>query len=543
MLESTVSSLSTTQRPELLASLAQETYDCIIIGGGITGAGLANAVASKGLKVALIEANDFAAGTSSRSSKLIHGGLRYLAMGDIALVKESARERKVLHNIAKHLAEPHWMVLPAKNRPQFLKYRIGVSLYEKLGQVAPEDKHQNWLYENLLAELPMLNLAKVPYACAYREYLTDDARLVMANLRKSTLYGTICCNYLRVTGFIKESAKVAGVETVCELTGCKIVVRGSCIVNAAGPWAEELCYFDQYNHQKQLQLSKGVHVVVEHDKLPVKHPVMLTTADSRPLFVVPNGNSTYIGTTDTAFNSSAHYWPNIEVKDVDYILRNSNAYFPDNQLGVDDCISAWSGLRPLITNKNGKKKNTKKISRKDEVWVSDSGLITIAGGKLTGYRKMADNVLKAIKETHQFTLDDKQHDQTLPGGNFHGSVGELADLIKRKFDIAEELANRLVRLYGIESKSILNANSTTFAPDLPLLKSEIAWSIYNESAHHLSDVIYRRTRCAIYYPKETKHYLTAIGNYMAQLAKWDEQRTKKEIADAKRQLVADILFT
>ncbi len=541
MSEPQVTSHSANNRINLLTKLQQDTFDCIIIGGGITGAGLANAAASSGLKVALVEADDFASGTSSKSTKLIHGGLRYLAMGDFALVKESALERKELYRIAPHLAEPHWMVLPARNRAEFLKFRVGVNLYEKLGAVEAKDRHQNWGAEKLCAELPMIDRRNTPFACAYREYLTDDARLVLANIRKAALYGTISCNYLRVTQFLKENNKISGVEARCSLSGDTIAIKSRCVINASGPWAEELCYMDQNSHQQKLQLSKGVHVVVPAEKLPVKHPIMLVTPDGRPLFAIPHGAATYLGTTDTVFNKAANYWPHIEVSDVDYILRNSNANFPEYQLCVDDCMSAWSGLRPLISN--NKKMNTKKISRKDEVWVSSSGLITIAGGKLTGYRKMAEHVLATLKSKHNFLLANKPVDETLPGGNFPGNVNALAESYVKEHGVSNELTSRLVRLYGTESKSILNANKDQFADDFPLLKSEIAWGVYNESAQRLTDMIYRRTRCAIYYPKETKHYLTAIGQYMATLVKWTPQQTEKEIADAKRQLVADILFT
>jgi glycerol-3-phosphate dehydrogenase len=276
----TVPRLATPERAASLDALERERFDLAIVGGGITGAGIAREAALRGLSEALLESEDFAAGTSSRSSKLIHGGLRYLALGEVALVRETALERKVIFRLAPHLAERRWMVLPVHSRAALLKFRAAITTYEKLGAVEREDLHRNWGADELEREEPAIDRAEWRFACAYREYLTDDARLVLANLRAAAAGGAIALNWAPVTGVIVENERAAGVTATCRLTGREVRVRASCVVNAAGAWVEALRRFEDPAAPALLHLSKGVHVGVPASRLPVRNLLLLATETS-----------------------------------------------------------------------------------------------------------------------------------------------------------------------------------------------------------------------------------------------------------------------
>jgi glycerol-3-phosphate dehydrogenase len=308
-----------------LADVAGERFDLVVVGGGITGAGVARHAAQAGLRTLLLEADDFAAGTSSRSTKLIHGGLRYLAMGDIALVREGALERRCLLAMAPHLVEPRWMLVPARagwvtqaaHRHRSLRVaRRGAAEGAAPQLAAPADR----------AGRAAARQHAAARACLYREYLTDDARLVLATLRAAAAYGAATCNY-------------AGVEHI-ELggDGCRVRVRdvatgtlhqidGRVVVNAAGPWVETLLPDRHPEHGPRLHLSKGVHVVLSRSRLDVRHMVMMTAADGRPVFAIRRGDVTYVGTTDTSHPGGAEHWPAVDAGDVGYLLDTVNAHF------------------------------------------------------------------------------------------------------------------------------------------------------------------------------------------------------------------------
>src|SRR5690606_6365007 len=254
----TAPAVTSADRAAALDALERERFDCVVIGGGITGAGIARAAARAGLAVALLEAADFAAGTSSRSSKLIHGGLRYLAMGDVALVRETALERKHVHRLAPHLAEPSWMLVPARSWAGLLKFRAGLGTYETLGAVAEADRHRNLNAEELARREPLLRRERTPWACVYREYLTDDARLVLANLRDAVRWGARVLNHAPVEAIVVEGGRAGGVEARCVESGRRVRVRAAVVVNAAGPWVEAVRRLEAPGAADLLHLSKGV---------------------------------------------------------------------------------------------------------------------------------------------------------------------------------------------------------------------------------------------------------------------------------------------
>lgn len=528
------SGLDATARTEALSALTSANFDLIVIGGGITGAGILRDASQRGLRVALIEANDFASGTSSKSTKLIHGGIRYLAQGYISLVREGALERKRVHRIAPHLAEPRWLMLPARNTIEWLKYKIGVTAYEMLGDVDRRDRHFDVSGSELASHEPLLDRSRYPRACVYREYLTDDARLVLANVRAGIEAGGVAMNRLAASGIIKDGGRVQGVRARCTLTGDELDIRGKAVINAAGPWVESVARFDGVPTPKPLVLSKGVHIAVPRERLPLNQMVMTITPDNRPVFMIPRGEIVYIGTTDSRYEAEDE-WPEVLPEEIEYLLRQPAAYCGVN-LRREDCLTTWAGLRPLISQTG---KSTREISRRDEIWVSESGLITIAGGKLTGYRKMAEDTVDKACELIGTTASAVDVEQPLPGGDFAVSLRELALDVTQTWPMPDDRAERLVSLYGAESRDVLALGSREIVPGSKIVDGEVRWAITREGAHSVEDILYRRTRAAYYEPARIEALIEPVAQLAAGPLKWTEQQRIEQVAAMKARFDAD----
>jgi glycerol-3-phosphate dehydrogenase len=516
-----------------LADLPDQPWDLVVVGGGITGAGVARHAAQAGLRTLVLDAADFASGTSSRSTKLIHGGLRYLAMGDIALVRESALERKSLLAMAPHLTEPAWMLVPAESRLGFFKLRIGISLYERLGAVGRVERHRNLDRAGLRDEEPLLDRQRQPWACLYREYLTDDARLVLATLRAAARYGAEACNYARVTA-VTESAGGCRIRAVDGFTGVERELACRVLVNAAGPWVEGLLD-RQPDARARLHLSKGVHLVVSHGRLPVRHMVMMTARDGRPVFAIPRGDVTYVGTTDTTYEGPPDHWPEVHRDDIAYLLDTVNDSFAVPPLGEQDVVATWAGLRPLI-NQPGKA--PKEMSRRDEIWRHGS-MVTIAGGKLTGFRKMAQEAMAVVAQVLERDLSMPEPLAPLPGG----SVSDLAALVAEvagRYQVADGVARRLVGLYGSEVRDVLGERPTPLSAST--FVEEAAWGVAVEGAQTLEDLIYRRLRVAWFLPEEQDEIVRGAADVLARQRGWDDVRRDAEIRQVRERLAAELAF-
>ncbi len=532
-------SLTPRSRAGLLAELEGERFDLVIIGGGITGAGVARDAARRGLRVALVEKDDYAAGTSSRSSKLIHGGLRYLAMGDIGLVRETARERKAVHQMAPHLAEPCWMVVPARSRASLMKVRAGIGTYEKLGAVEDADRHISWGQDDLAESEPCLRRDEYPWACAYREYMTDDARLVLAVLRDAVAAGAKVASRLPMVDAIWEDSRIDGVVAACELSGDRVEIRADAVVNATGPWVERLARLEEKSTTDRLHPSKGVHVVVNAARLPVRNLVIMETPDKRSVFVLPRGDTVAIGTTDTSYHGDRLLWPEIERSDVEYLLHPLKRYFDVEPLGIDDVVAAWSGIRPLVAQKG---KEATEISRKEEVWVGTGGMITIAGGKLTGFRTMAMTVLDFVAEQQGRSLGPSPGPDPIPGGDLTSSLDTHAASVATAVGVERPLADRLVRLYGNETSEVLALGHQPIVPGGRVVAGEVDWAVQVDGALTLEDLVYRRTRAAWYTPAERDALIAPAASLMADLLGWDAARTTAEIEAVRTRFASELLF-
>ncbi|MCR9277696.1 MAG: glycerol-3-phosphate dehydrogenase/oxidase [Pseudomonadaceae bacterium] len=509
--------------------VAGKHFDVVVIGGGITGAGVARHAALAGLSVLVLEAYDFASGTSSRSTKLIHGGLRYLAMGDIKLVRETVLERAKVFQMAPHLAEPAWMLIPTRNRLQLAKFRLAVGLYERLGKVRSSERHIALGPDTLSAREPLLDTKRYPWGCLFREYVTDDARLVLSVLRGAVEVGALARNYARVVGF---SERNDGLSVTVEEADGSYQVHGSVVVNATGPWVETLL---EDVEESRLHLSKGVHIVLPSERVNVANTVYIERPDGRPVFAIPRGHVTYVGTTDESFEGDPEHWPPVSEAEVQYLLDAVNDAFDIAPVTADDVVASWSGLRPLI-KQAGKK--AREMSRKDEIWINGN-LITLAGGKLTGFRKMAEDALTAISGVLGKPLSVADPLTPLPGGDLRRVAGEAAS-VAEQFSLEAGAALRLVRLYGSEVAQVLADNRQPIADGV--FASEVDWAIDTESAQSLEDIVYRRMRLAFFEPDLLQQALPQIAERASELLGWDEAETKRQLADVSRRIEGDLRF-
>ncbi len=514
-------------RQSLIQRLDEPDIDLLVIGGGATGAGIALDAASRGLKTVLVEKGDFASGTSSRSTKLIHGGLRYLKQLEIGLVREVGRERAIVHRLAPHLVVPEKMLLPFVKGGNFNKFTTSLALwvYDFLAGVKGDDKRKMLSKAQSLKREPLLNHESLLGAGLYAEYRTDDARLTVELIKSALEHGAVCLNYFRVDALIYENEKVTGASLTDTLSADKRALRAKVTVNAAGPWVDELRDMDHSLKGKRLHLTKGVHLVVDQARLPLKQSVYFDMPDGRMIFTIPRGRITYIGTTDTDYKGDKNH-PRTSVQDVEYLLHGANQMFPGLNLTIEDVESSWAGLRPLI-HEDGK--SASELSRKDEVFHSASGLISIAGGKLTGYRQMAlkvTGIAWKIARPGKPVPKCKTDQIDLIGGDFNNYPEVLVyeQKLKQALSAAalpESWSGYLVHNYGTQSGLILDLLLAAGNPMQRLTAAELQFTWAYELAQTPLDFLNRRTG-RLYFDiptaRETREQVIA---FFSQKMNWD----------------------
>lgn len=535
------SKFSVLYRDAQIAKLRTETFDLAIIGGGITGAGIALDATARGLKVCLVEKNDFASGTSNKSTKLIHGGLRYLKNFEISLVRESGSERAIVHNLAPHLVTPQKMLLPLIEGGTYgkLMTALGLKVYDFLADVKGDDRRKMLDKAETLEKEPLLNTQTVVGGGLYAEYRTDDARLTIEILKKATQLGATVVNYCEMTGFNYDSAsKIESLNCKDLNTENVLTIKAKNYVSAAGPWVDNVRKKDKSITDKRLHLTKGVHLVFPFKKLPVKQSIYFDVPDGRMVFAIPRGRTTYVGTTDTDYSGSLDRV--IATKaDANYLLNAVNNMFKTVNLTIDDIESNWAGLRPLIHEDD---KSASELSRKDEIFVSDSGLISMAGGKLTGYRKMAYRALNAVLNTYSEEEDKLKFEtsktETLTLVNPALTTNDEVQAYQKK--IEKQLANLgindayhswyLCSFYGKQADIIID-KSKTFSTNTSLehlIRAELWYSVYYEMVNSLNDFFIRRTGRLYFDIESIKHYKTIIIKDISEYLNWDKGRIKIE---------------
>ncbi|MEM1327293.1 MAG: glycerol-3-phosphate dehydrogenase/oxidase [Bacteroidota bacterium] len=534
MQSQTLVPFSINARPD---SLKDTNFDLIVIGGGVTGCGIALDAASRGLKTLLLEKEDFAAGTSSKSTKLIHGGLRYLKQFEIGLVRETGTERAIVHQLAPHLVLPEKMLLPLIEDGTYgkLATSFGLKVYDVLAGVKGKDKRRMLNRNEALSEEPLLNDDILKGAGFYAEYRTDDARLTIELVKTAVRYGAQAMNYTKVVDFVyNDAGKVEGVVCEDQHSGEEWTAKAKQVVSAAGPWVDKMRKIDESLEGKRLHLTKGVHVVVPNEKLPIKHSVYFDVPDGRMMFAIPRGKVTYIGTTDTTYEGDLNRVV-ATYEDAKYLIEAVNQAFPTIELTVDDLISNWAGLRPLI-HEDGK--SPSELSRKDEIFTSDTGLISIAGGKLTGYRKMAQRIVDIVLRKRDDLPYKNCFTKTiaLTPDSFKDSV-EVADYIESLSDRLEEMeltdyhAWYLTTIYGKQAEQILvryEEEDSSLDADVRLQLAEVWFTTHYESVQSLSDFFVRRTGRLYFDIHSIAPAKDLVANTMQTYLGWDDTRLVKE---------------
>jgi glycerol-3-phosphate dehydrogenase len=528
--------------------LQQERFDLIVIGGGITGAGIALDAATRGMKVALVEMQDFAAGTSSRSTKLVHGGLRYLKQFEVKMVAEVGKERAIVYENGPHVTTPEWMLLPIHEGGTFGKWStsLGLFVYDYLAGVKKSERRKMLSREETIQKEPLLKKEGLKGGGYYVEYRTDDARLTIEVIKKAVEKGAVCVNYTKAEEFIYVNQQVKGIHVRDVLTGETYAIKGDVVVNAAGPWVDRVRNKDYSKNGKKLRLTKGIHLVIDQSVFPLKQAIYFDTPDGRMVFAIPRDGKTYVGTTDTFYDSDPAH-PKMLEEDRAYVLNAIRYMFPSVNVTEQDVESSWAGVRPLIYEEG---KDPSEISRKDEIWEGESGLITIAGGKLTGYRKMAETVVDLVAnrlEQQGRAPFSPCQTKNLPisGGDVGGSEN-LPHFIEQKgkeairYGLTEEEGKQLAKMYGSNVDRLFRIAQSYEGGNLPVMVyAQLKYALEEEMVCKPVDFFIRRTGALFFNIHWVHQWKQAVIDEMAAYFGWtqDEKQTytdelEQELTDA-----------
>lgn len=527
---------SALNRKEFVSKLKSQVYDVLIIGGGITGAGIALDAASRGMKTALVEMQDFSAGTSSRSTKLVHGGLRYLKQFQINIVAEVGKEREIVYENGPHVTVPERMLLPIYRGGTFgrLSTRMGLSIYDYLASVKRSERKKMLSKEEILELEPLVRKEGLLGGGYYVEYRTDDARLTIEVIKAAFEHGAVPLNYTKVESLIYKDSQIVGVNVLDQLSEELYAIQAKKVVNATGPWVDYIRSLDESKKGKFLKLSKGVHLVMDQSRFPLRQAIYFDTPDGRMIFAIPRDDKTYVGTTDTFYENDL-ISPSITEEDIAYLLKAINYMFPDINISKQDIESCWAGVRPLIYEEA---KNASEISRKDEIWESDSGLITIAGGKLTGYRKMAETTVDLLaarlsEVSNRKYLNCRTKKMAISGGNVGGALkfeNFLSNQTRRakEFGLDSQQSYTLGKKYGSNITKLFDlvpvAIPLSQKYNLPLeTVLKLLYAIHYEMIVTPVDYFYRRTGELLFYIDHVKKYKNEVTNIMKNIFLWDKK--------------------
>ncbi|AWM73531.1 alpha-glycerophosphate oxidase [Lactobacillus apis] len=554
-------------REEEIERLKNEKLDLLVIGGGITGAGVALQASAAKMKTGLIDMQDFGSGTSSRSTRLVHGGIRYLKTFDVQVVSDTVKERAVIQHIAPHMTQPDPMILPIYDEPgaafTMFSVKVAMDLYDHLAGIegdSPLTKYANYTMdkEETLKREPQLNSKNLLGAGVYLDYQNNDSRLVLENVKKAHELGCLAVSRLKCVEILHDDQKQAnGVRVHDNLTGEDFEIHADVIINTSGPWSDLVRQSDKEVYKKpRLRPTKGVHLVVDQSRLTVPQPTYFGsgTDDGRMIFTIPREGKTYFGTTDTDFRGDyAH--PTVEQGDVDYLLGIINKKYPSAHLTIDDVEASWAGVRPLIevevegneaadaatgASVSDSTSAPSAVSRGSSLTEAEDGLITLAGGKLTDYRIMANGAMDKILEklhdkfSKNFTLQDSAEIK-VAGGDFDSDNAEeeLARIAKEgeEAGLSKADATEIANLFGSEAEQIYDY-ARTIKPADGLSLGETAaldYSLAEEMTLTPVDYLLRRTYHILFKSDTLNEVKTGVVNHMADYYGWDKvQREEYE---------------
>ncbi len=534
-------------RSASLEALRNDTFDLVVVGGGITGAGVVLDAAARGMHAALIERDDFASGTSSKSSKLVHGGLRYLQQGEVGLVYEALAERQRLLRNAPHLVKTLPFLIPMFGKggviPAKISRLLGAAMwgYDLTGGWRVGKLHQRLDTTEALSYMPTLPAERLASAYLYYDAAADDARLVLTVLRTAALeYGAVVANRVAAVGITKDAAgRADGIEV--EADGERFTVRTRAVVNAAGVWSDDVRTFDEGVDPDSIRPAKGIHLTVPWDKVRNQiAAVVPVPGDRRSVFVVPNGRFTYIGTTDTDYDGPVDD-PQCTPEDVEYLLGAIN-FSCTSEITVDDVVGTWAGLRPLV--KSAASGRTADLSRRHKVARSASGVVTITGGKLTTYREMAADTVDEVIES--VLADRPGYDGygasttkklALRGAAGHDTLGRAADAFP---EVPLGLVQHLGDRYGGEARVLMAAIqddpslAEPLVPGLPYVRAEALFAVRHEMAGSVDDVLSRRTRSRLLGRDDSAVAAGEVGRLIGEELGWDAGQLDRSVEEYQR---------
>jgi glycerol-3-phosphate dehydrogenase len=524
--------LGTQEREHAWRRLGEEMFDLVVIGGGVVGAGTALDAATRGLRVALVEARDLASGTSSRSSKLFHGGLRYLEQLEFGLVREALRERELMLTLlAPHLVKPVSFLYPLTRRVWERPYTAaGLLMYDTMGGARSVPGQKHLTRAGALRMVPALKRSALVGGIRYYDAQADDARHTMTVARTAAHYGAVIRTSTQVVGFVREADRVSGVRVHDVENGRETEIRANAVINCTGVWTDELQRMSGSRGRFRVRASKGVHIVVPRDRIVSESGLILRTEKS-VLFVIPWRNHWIVGTTDTDWNLDLAH-PAATKHDIDYILEHVNEVLA-TPLTQDDIEGVYAGLRPLLA---GESEETSKLSREHAVARVAPGLVAIAGGKYTTYRVMAADAVDAASADLPGRLQPSITDKVplLGADGYHALVNQV-DQLGSRHGLHPYRVRHLLDRYGSLVHEVLEQaegrpellRPLTAAPDY--LQVEIVYATSHEGALHVEDTLARRTRISIEYPHRGVDCVEQVARLMGEVLDWDEETIRREI--------------
>jgi glycerol-3-phosphate dehydrogenase len=512
-------------RARLLRALAAPEFEVVVVGGGIVGAGVARDAARRGFRTALIERDDFAAGTSSRSSRLVHGGVRYLEHGWFHLVFEASRERRRLLDNAPHLVRPLRFTWPVYDEQRLAKWEIGAGLliYDVLAMYRNVGKHKRLRMSDVLEREPGLRHTGLVGGATYWDATTDDSRLTLVTALDAERAGATVLNHAEVRGLTRSGGRIDGVTVYDHPSQMTIRVRARVVVNATGPWTDTLRRLEDPESPAAVMGTKGIHLMVPRNRIGNTAAItLLHPRDQRVMFVLPADAYAIVGTTDTRTTATPDE-VRASTDEVTYLLEAANHYFPKASLTPRDVISAWAGIRPLIASAATDKPSNQ--SREHEIAVGPGGVIGVSGGKLTTYRAMAEEIVDVVADRlHRREKSDTAH-ALLPGGELRDVANEI--MVASEICGSAAIATHLVHAYGSEWRTVWALAHETpalrqrIAHGSDAIRAEVIRAVRWEHALTLSDVLVRRTHVAF----ETRDHGLAsapvVAELMAPLLGWD----------------------
>jgi len=530
-------------REETVRRLKQGHFDLLVIGGGSTGSGVALDAAARGLKVALVEKEDFGSGTSSRSTKLIHGGVRYLEQavlrldrGQFDLVRDAMRERAVILHNAPHLAWPLPLVIPVYRPLHVPYYWFGLKLYDALAGQANLGASRFLSPAKTLERLPMLRTNGLIGGMLYYDGQFDDARLNLSIALTATEYGATINNHVAVTDLIKEHGRIAGAMVRGAYEEGEWEIRATSVINATGPFSDQIRKLDDPQAPPMLQVSSGAHIVLDgRFSSPETGLLIPKTEDGRVLFVLPWMGHTLIGTTDVSAETT--HKPPVREQEIEYLLRHASSYLAD-PVSIDDVKSAWAGLRPLVADPS--QSDSARLSRDHAIMESPSGLITIAGGKWTTYRKMAQDAVDRAVRRFGFETATPSRTMKIPLVGAAKYDPTMAAVLQSAYSLEADVASHLNRSYGDRAEQLAKlANEgleTRLAAGHPHIEAEVVWAARVELAMTPLDVLARRTRIAALDRAAAIEALPRVVDLLADELAWDADRSASEQEQALNRL-------